>query len=112
MGGMDVSNSTGGPLGSDLVVKRRVIGWVGMKAAQWGNVAKRIVAYFVMTALGMIGTGTLVGIEVWQAAIMAGVSGAATVIEGLARAYVDDGVLTEDEVNAVFTAAPTKSGEK
>ena len=112
MGGMDVSNSTGDPLGGDSVVERRVIRWVGMKAAQWGSVGKRIVAYFIMTALAMIGTGTLVGISVWQAAVMAGVSGCATVLEGLARAYVDDGVLTEDEVNAVFNAAPTKNGEK
>lgn len=89
-----------------------MIGWVGMQAAMWGSVAKRVVAYFIMTALGMIGTGTLVGIQMWQAAVMAGVSGCATVLEGLARAYVGDGVLTEEEVNQVFNSAPTKNGSQ
>lgn len=74
--------------------------------AMWINVSKRIFAYFVMTALGMIGTGTLVGIEIWQAAVMAGVTGVAKVVEGLARAYVGDGRLDEDEINEVFSAAP------
>jgi len=111
MGYMDVNHSIDDPVSGDLVVKeRRLREWGKMQAAMWGSVAKRIVAYFVMTALGMIGTGTLVGIQVWQAAVMAGVSGCATVIEGLARAYVGDGVLTEDEVNEVFNSAPTKNG--
>lgn len=74
--------------------------------AMWINISKRIFAYFVMTALGMIGTGTLVGIEIWQAAVMAGVTGVAKVVEGLARAYVGDGRLDEDEINEVFSAAP------
>lgn len=72
----------------------------------WWGIAKRIFAYFVMTALGMIGTGTLVGIEVWQAAVMAGVTGVAKVVEGLARAYVGDGQLDQEEINEVFSAAP------
>jgi TPP-dependent pyruvate/acetoin dehydrogenase alpha subunit len=74
----------------------------------WLGVSKRIFAYFIMTALGMIGTGTLVGIEVWQAAVMAGISGVAKVVEGLARAYVGDGKLDENEINEVFQAAPVK----
>jgi hypothetical protein len=34
--------------------------------------------------------------------MMAGVGGVATVIEGLARAYMDDGKLDVDEINEVF----------
>ena len=39
---------------------------------------------------------------------VAGLAGVATVVEGLARAFLNDGHLDEDEVNAVFNAAPTK----
>lgn len=74
----------------------------------WMGISKRIFAYFVMTALGMIGTGTLVGIQVWQAAVMAGISGVAKVVEGLARAYVGDGKLDQSEIDEVFQAAPVK----
>lgn len=70
------------------------------------KIVLRIFAYFVMTALGMIGTGTIVGINMWQAALMAGIAGVAQVVEGLARAYVDDGNLTVEEVDEVFNAAP------
>jgi hypothetical protein len=34
--------------------------------------------------------------------MMAGVGGVATVVEGLARAYMDDGKLDADEINEVF----------
>ena len=33
---------------------------------------------------------------------MAGIGGISTVIEGLARAYIDDGKLDVNEINAVF----------
>jgi hypothetical protein len=72
------------------------------------KIVTRIVAYFVMTALAMIGTGTIVGIDMWQAAMMAGIAGVAQVVEGLARAYVGDGNLTAEEVDQVFNAAPVK----
>ena len=72
------------------------------------KIVLRIVAYFVMTALGMIGTGTIVGIDIWQAALMAGIAGVAQVVEGLARAYVGDGNLSAEEVDEVFNAAPVK----
>ncbi len=73
------------------------------------KLSTRIVAYFLMTALGMIGTGTIVGISVWQASLMAGIAGVAHVIEGLARAYVGDGVLSDEEIDEVFNSSPVKN---
>jgi hypothetical protein len=73
------------------------------------KILARIFAFFLMTALGMIGTGTLVGINVWQAALMAGIAGVANVVEGLSRAYVNDGKLTMAEINEVFNAAPVQN---
>jgi len=73
------------------------------------KIGARIFAFFLMTALGMIGTGTIVGINIWQASLMAGIAGVANVVEGLARAYVGDGVLTMEEVDDVFNAAPVQN---
>jgi hypothetical protein len=36
---------------------------------------------------------------------MAGIGGVATVLEGLSRAYLDDGKLTFEEINGVFGKA-------
>lgn len=73
------------------------------------KIGARIFAFFLMTALGMIGTGTIVGINIWQASLMAGIAGVANVVEGLARAYVGDGVLTMEEVDDVFNSAPVQN---
>jgi hypothetical protein len=67
------------------------------------DITWRMLAVFIATALGVIGTGALIGVEVWQAALMAGIGGIATVLENLARAYLDDGKITNDEINGVFT---------
>jgi len=75
------------------------------------DIAGRMVAVFIATALGVIGTGALIGVEVWQAALMAGIGGVATVLEGLSRAYLDDGNLSADEINAVFSKAKAELPE-
>jgi hypothetical protein len=69
------------------------------------DIAGRMVAVFIATALGVIGTGALIGVEVWQAGLMAGIGGIATVLEGLSRAYLQDGKLTTDDINSVFGKA-------
>ena len=69
------------------------------------DIAGRMVAVFIATALGVIGTGAIIGVEVWQAALMAGIGGVATVLEGLSRAYLQDGTLSTDEINSVFGKA-------
>jgi hypothetical protein len=74
-----------------------------MSLSKVKDIAWRMLAVFIATALGVIGTGALIGVEVWQAALMAGIGGVATVMENLARAYLDDGKITNDEINGVFT---------
>mgnify|MGYP006921283923 CR=1 FL=1 len=68
------------------------------------NLIKRILAVFASTALPVLGAGSLVGIDVAKAAAMAGIGGVATVIEKLARAYVQDGDLSEEDINAAFAS--------
>lgn len=75
------------------------------------NVMMRILAVIAAEALGVIGAGSLVGIEVWQAAVLAGALGAARVLEALARFYLSDGNLTAEEINAAFAKVDKKASE-
>ncbi len=72
------------------------------------DIIKRIIAVFVAQGLSLLGAGSLVGIDVYQSALLAGIMGVAHVVEMLARKYIDDGKLTLDEVNEVFNSVPTR----
>jgi uncharacterized oligopeptide transporter (OPT) family protein len=72
------------------------------------NVLKRIVAVFIAQGLSILGAGSLVGIDVYQSALLAGIMGVAHVVEMLARKYIDDGKITLEEVNEVFNSVPTR----
>jgi hypothetical protein len=69
----------------------------------------RIVAVFAASGLGVIGAGAIAGVPLWKAVLMAGIGGVAHVVEGLARAYMDDGQLSKDEINNVFTKVDKKA---
>ena len=73
------------------------------------NVIMRIVAVIAAEALGVIGAGSLVGIETWKAAVLAGALGAATVIEALARFFLADGQLDAEEINQAFAKVDKKA---
>jgi hypothetical protein len=75
------------------------------------QVMMRIFAVIAAEALGVIGAGSLVGIEVWQAAVLAGALGAARVLEALARFYLADGNLTAEEINEAFAKVDRKATE-
>lgn len=72
-------------------------GWETLKNIVW-----RIIAVFAASGLGVLGAGAVVGIDMLSAVLMAGILGVATVVERLARAFLDDGKLTIDEINAAF----------
>jgi hypothetical protein len=76
-----------------------------MSVKQIRQVLSRILAVFMASSLGVIGAGTIAGVELSKAVLMAGIGGVATVIEGLSRAYLADGVLSDEEMNAVFSKA-------
>lgn len=67
------------------------------------NIILRIVTTFAASGLGVVGAGTIAGVPLWQAIFMAGIGGVATVVEGLSRAFLDDGKLSIDEIDAVFS---------
>jgi hypothetical protein len=62
----------------------------------------RIIALFVVSALTTIGAGAIIGIDTLQTAILAGVMGIANVVEDLARGYLNDGNLSDEEIDAAF----------
>ena len=66
------------------------------------EVAKKIFALFVVSALTTIGAGALVGLDTFKTALLAGIMGVANVVEDLARGYLNDGKLTKKEIDAAF----------
>jgi hypothetical protein len=73
------------------------------------NIILRIVATFAASGLGVIGAGAIAGVPIWKACFMAGMAGVATVVEGLSRAFLDDGKLSTTEINQVFTKVDKKA---
>jgi len=65
-------------------------------------------AVVVASVMGTIGAGAIMGIELWKSASMAAILGVAIVLEGLARAYITDGKIDDDEINASFSKANGK----
>lgn len=72
------------------------------------NILIRIIAVFAASGLSVIGAGAIVGIDTATAVIMAGTLGVATVVEKLARSFIDDGKLSVAEINAAFNSVDKK----
>jgi len=73
------------------------------------NVLMRIVAAFTASALGVIGAGAIAHISTIKAMTVAGLTACATVVEKLARGFMDDGKLSMDEINEAFAAVDTQA---
>jgi ABC-type phosphate transport system substrate-binding protein len=67
------------------------------------NVLMRIVAVFAASGLSVIGAGAIAGVDTITAVTVAGLTAVAAVVEKLARAFMDDGRLSLDEINAAFS---------
>ena len=77
--------------------------------ASVNNILARIVAVFAASGLSIIGAGAVVGISTVKAVILAGTLGVATVVEKLARGFLDDGKLTVKEINDAFASVDKKA---
>ena len=80
-------------------------GWATLKNVLW-----RILAVFAASGLSVLGAGAVVGIDLLSAVFMAGIIGVASVVERLARAFLDDGKLNMDEINAAFAKVDKNDG--
>jgi hypothetical protein len=74
----------------------------------FGNVLMRVLATFVASALGVIGAGSVAGsvsgleVPIWFSAVMGGIMAVAKVVELLSLAFLEDGKLSRDEIDAAF----------
>lgn len=78
---------------------------------QFKQIMLRIIATFAATGLGVIGAGAVAGIPLWKAILMAGIGGVSVVVEGLARAFLDDGKLSVEEIDEVFNSVGKKKSK-
>lgn len=69
------------------------------------DVASRIVAVFLSSALAIVGGSAVIApeLEIWKSAVLAGFAAVATVVQKLAQASLD-GTLSIDEINEAFGA--------
>lgn len=72
------------------------------------NILMRIIATFAASGLGVVGAGAIAGVPLYKAVFMAGIAGVAVVVEGLSRAFLDDGKLSVAEINQVFAKVDKK----
>ena len=63
----------------------------------------RMIATFVANGLAVIGAGSIIGIDLIDAVLLAGSLGVIKVAEQLARNFLDDGRLTMEEINQSFS---------
>ena len=80
-----------------------------MKLTIIKDVIFRSIALFMTMALPAIGAGAFAGVEPVQSALIAGALGVSKVLTDLAKAFLDDGQLTQEEVDGVFKRANKKS---
>ena len=68
----------------------------------------RMLAVFIANGLAVIGAGSLIGVDTVSSVLLAGSLGVIKVAEALARAYIDDGKITIDEINQSFDVMSKK----
>lgn len=81
---------------------------VGFNMNQLRNILLRIFATFAASGLSVVGAGAIADVPLLKAIMMAGIGGVAVVVEGLSRAFLDDGKLTAAEINEVFNKVDKK----
>lgn len=69
------------------------------------KIFKRTIALVILKVSAVLAAGSIGGVELWQSALIAAFVGIMEVAESLARAYVVDGVLDEDEINVAFASS-------
>lgn len=68
-------------------------------------ILKRTVALVILKVSAVLAAGSIGGVQIWQSALIAAFVGIMEVAESLARAYVVDGVLDEQEINTAFASS-------
>lgn len=69
------------------------------------KILKRTIALVILKVSGVLAAGSIGGIEIWQSALIASFVGVMEVAESLARAYVVDGKLDDEEIDIAFASS-------
>jgi hypothetical protein len=69
------------------------------------KILKRTVALVILKVSGVLAAGSIAGVELWQSALVAAFVGVMEVAESLARAYVVDGILDDEEIDIAFASS-------
>jgi len=69
------------------------------------KILKRTLALVILKVSGVLAAGSIAGVELWQSALVAAFVGVMEVAESLARAYVVDGVLDDEEIDIAFASS-------
>ena len=80
-----------------------------MKLSIVKDVLFRSIALFLVTALPAIGAGAFINVEPLNSAIIAGALAVSKIATDLAKAFLDDGKLTQEEVDQIFKKAGKKA---
>ena len=76
------------------------------------DIIRRTFAVVILNITGAFVGGSVIGIELWQAAVMAAVAGVMGVAQELSRSYLADGELDIDEINRTFGKIADKKAPK
>jgi hypothetical protein len=68
-------------------------------------ILKRTIALVILKVSAVLAAGSIGGVELWQSSLIAAFVGVMEVAESLARAYVVDGKLDQDEINVAFASS-------
>ena len=66
------------------------------------KILKRMSALVILKVSGVLAAGSVFGLEVWQAAATAAFVGIMEVTEELSRRYLEDGDLSDDDIDQAF----------
>ena len=69
------------------------------------TILKRTVALVILKVSAVLAAGSIGGVELWKSALIAAFVGIMEVAESLARAYVVDGKLDNDEIDVAFASS-------
>jgi hypothetical protein len=68
-------------------------------------ILKRTIALVILKVSAVLAAGSIGGVELWKSALIAAFVGIMEVAESLARAYVVDGKLDDEEINVAFASS-------
>lgn len=72
----------------------------------------RTIAYIILKISGAFVGGSAIGLQFWQSAVMAAFTGIMEISEEMSRSYLNDGKISEEEMNESFGKLTAKQDEE